>query len=206
MKITVNTQSSIRLEEDVILYFDPLEIKQELHDADYIFITHRHYDHFSLKDIKKVMKETTKLILPVTCIDAGKEIVCEKIFVEPKKHYEMELFSFDTIPAYNIEKQFHLKEYGWVGYLVKLHGKTYYVAGDTDVIPEQKELHPDVAFFPIGGTYTMTKEEAATLANEMKPRIVVPIHYGSIVGTKKDAETFQALLDAKIECRILMPL
>ncbi len=126
------------------------------------------------------------------------------IVVEPNKKYTVEKINFETIPAYNINKEFHPKENNWVGYIIEIEGIKYYIAGDTDIVDENRKVRCDVAFVPIGGTFTMDFKEAATLVNEIKPKIVVPVHYGSLVGTKQDAVEFSKLIDSLIECRILM--
>ena len=106
--------------------------------------------------------------------------------------------------CYNINKKFHPKENSWVGYLLNLQGYTYYIAGDTDITEENKKVICEVAFVPVGGTYTMDSKEAAELVNQIKPSIAVPVHYGSIVGEQKDAELFVYSLDEEIKGRILM--
>ena len=113
-------------------------------------------------------------------------------------------FKFETIPAYNINKTFHPKENDWVGYVIELNDIRYYIAGDTDITEENKRVKCDVAFVPVGGTYTMDFKEAAQLINEMQPKVAVPIHYGSVVGTKQDAEEFIKLLNQNIKGTILM--
>ena len=108
----------------------------------------------------------------------------------------------ETIPAYNNEKQFHPKSNNWVGYIIEINGEKYYIAGDTDITEENKKIKCDVALLPIGGTFTMNYEEATELANIIKPKIVIPIHYGSIVGNKSDAEKFKKLINKEIKCEI----
>lgn len=118
--------------------------------------------------------------------------------------YMVQKIKFETIPAYNINKKFHPKENEWVGYIIEVQGLRYYIAGDTDVTEENKEVKCDVAFIPVGGTYTTDFEEAAYLANEIKPQIAVPIHYGSVVGTKQNAIDFVNLLHPTIKGIILI--
>ena len=101
--------------------------------------------------------------------------------------------------AYNNNKRFHPKENNWVGYLIAIDGITYYIAGDTDITEENRQVKCDVAFVPIGGTYTMDYKEAAKLINEIKPKIAIPTHYASIVGTKEDGIKFAKLLEPEIE-------
>ena len=126
------------------------------------------------------------------------------ITVEPDEEDMVEGIKFETIPAYNTNKQFHPKENGWIGYIIEIRGIRYYIAGDTDITEENKKVKCDVAFVPVGGTYTMDFKEAAGLVNEIKPKIAIPIHYGSIVGTKQDATDFIKLLHPTIEGVILM--
>ena len=104
----------------------------------------------------------------------------------------------ETVPAYNPAKQFHPKINEWLGYIVEINGTRIYHAGDTDLIPEMNNIKADMAFLPVGGTYTMGAEEAAKAANTIKPKIAVPMHYGSIVGSKSDAERFKGLCECDV--------
>lgn len=196
MKINVFRQSSIRLEDGVVIYFDPFRIKEKLHDADYIFITHDHYDHYDEEAIRNVAKETTKLIVP-KCLEKVSSFV-----VSPNEEYDLEDLTFKCIPAYNIDKSFHPKEMGYVGYLVKINKQSYYIMGDTDVTDEALNVRCDCLFIPIGGKYTMNLEEAVKYVNEVKPKKVIPIHYGSIVGDISLGEEFKRLIDKDIEVEL----
>ena len=213
--VKVLCHSSIRFEdkENGIIYFDPFKIDKNYNDADYIFITHSHYDHFSPEDILKVKKDTTKIIVPnemnndeeirITIEDLG--FAKDDIFyVVPDNYYVEDNLDFETVPAYNVSKNFHPKEKEWVGYIIHLNDVSYYIAGDTDITEENKKVKCDVAFVPIGGTYTMTAKEAAKLVNEINPKIAVPIHYGLIVGTKEDANIFKENLNSDIKCEIMI--
>ena len=200
--IRVLCHSSIKFEKEKIIYFDPFKIDKNYNDADIIFITHSHYDHFSEEDILKVKKETTKIVMPEETYISNKEklnkVLSFKeeniITVEPNKSYTVDNIDFKTIPAYNVNKNFHPKENNWVGYIIHLDDISYYIAGDTDITEENKQVKCDVAFVPIGGIYTMTAKEAAELINIIKPKIAVPTHYGLIVGTKEDEEIFKRLI------------
>ena len=199
--------NSIRIEKDKIIYIDPFKIKKELHDANIIFVTHNHYDHFSKEDILKI--NNNEAIYVVTK-DIENELLNiginkEKIMtVEPYKRYSIGDIRFETIPAYNLEKEFHKKEDNWVGYIIEINGIRYYVAGDTDITEENKKVKCDVAFVPIGGTYTMNYTEAAKLINKIKPKIVIPTHYGDIVGEKEDGEKFLKEIKKEIECKLFI--
>lgn len=205
--IKVFCHSSIVFQKCKVVYIDPFRIKKEYHDADIILITHEHYDHYSEEDINKVRKEDTILVvtedLKERALSNGfrKEKV---IAVAPNQIYEVEGLKIETIPAYNTDKKFHPRDNHWVGYIIEINGIRYYIAGDTDITEENRKVDCDVAFVPVGGTYTMDYKQAAKLINEMKPKIVVPIHYGEIVGTRKDAEKFSELLDKDIGCQFLI--
>ena len=189
--------SSIRIEGSRIIYFDPFKVKEKYNDADIIFITHEHFDHYSPEDINKVIKEGTIIVAPNTMIS---KINYDKVIsVEPQKEYEVDGLNFSTIWSYNVNKKFHPKENCWVGYIVELDGTKYYIAGDTDITEEAKNVKCDVALLPCGGTYTMDTKEASELANIIKPQIAVPTHYGEVSGSKEDGKEFVSLLDARIQ-------
>ena len=205
--IEVLCHSSIKFNKGLIIYFDPFKINENYHDADIIFITHSHYDHYSEEDISKVIKDNTTIVVPKDLEDMVLQFGFAKehiIVVSPNEEYSVLGINFKTIPAYNTNKNFHPKSNEWVGYIVNLDQTTYYIAGDTDITEENRQFKCDVAFVPIGGTYTMTYSEAAELINEIKPQIAVPIHYGLIVGNKEDANNFANLVDKEIECKILI--
>lgn len=199
--LTVNCQSSIKITGEKIIYFDPLKV-EESHDADLILITHTHWDHFSKEDILKIKKESTKIIGPK---DSKEEILTlgfseDNIYiVEPKEELSLYGVIIKTVPAYNKTKTFHPKENKWLGYVVKIEDTIYYVMGDTDALEENKSINCDVLCIPIGGTYTMNATEAAEFTNILNPKKVIPIHYGLVVGTEYDLDTFKQLLNKKIE-------
>ncbi len=196
--------ASIKIKKNKTIYIDPFNINVSTDYADYIFCTHSHYDHLSLADIRKIMKSETTIILPQEAEEKVKDLGLKIITVEPEKKYTLSDFTFYTTWAYNIGKQFHPKEKRWVGYIIDLNNIKYYHAGDTDSVAEIQNLIVDVAFLPVGGTYTMNWKEAAILANKIKPKIAIPIHFGDIVGSKSDAESFIKELHKPIEGKILL--
>ncbi len=205
--IEVLYHSSIRINKDKIIYIDPFKIDKNYNDADIVFITHDHYDHYSEEDIDKVINKNTTIIIPEELLTKLLRKGINKnaiITVEPNVKYMVQGIKFETIPAYNTNKSFHPKENDWVGYIITLNDIRYYVAGDTDITEENRKVKCDVAFVPVGGTYTMDFKEAAQLINEIQPKIAVPIHYGSVIGTKQDASDFIKLLHPNIKGMILM--
>ena len=199
--ISINCQSSIKISDGLTIYFDPYDIKEKINNADYIFITHSHWDHFDLDSINNLVNEKTIIIGPSSVIEKL-DSNYKTLEVKPENIYNLNNISFMTVPAYNIDKEYHPKDAGYVGYIVTLNNVTYYIAGDTDVLDELKVIKADVIFLPVGGTYTMTREEAVELANTIKPKYAIPIHYGLAVGDELDAKYFVNNIDKEIESKI----
>ena len=199
MNFNVNCNNSVQLLGNKKIYIDPYELKEEVYDADYIFCTHSHYDHFSIKDIEKILKDNTKIITVLSAKEDAIKLVGKEnvLIVEPNENYEIDDIKFSTTYAFNVDKHFHPKENKWVGFIIELDNKKYYIAGDTDNIPEIRNIKADVAFLPVGGTYTMDYKEAADLANVLDVNTVVPTHYGSVAGRKEDGENFKKLVKGK---------
>ncbi len=197
MKIEVIHHSSIRLEAEKVIYFDPYDIKEELHDADYIFITHDHYDHYDEEAIEKVKNNQTKIIVP-ECLKEKKH----DLVVEPDKEYQLDELFFKTIRAYNTKANYHPKEKKYLGYNLLLNNTYYYIMGDTNRTKETDQVKTDICFVPIGGTYTMDVEEAANYINDLNPKEVIPIHYGKIVGDESLGEEFKKKIKDNIKVTI----
>lgn len=195
--IEVFCHSSIKINGSKKIYIDPFRIDENFNDADYVFCTHSHYDHFSPEDIDKVIKRDTKLVMPKSMENEVKGIENEVLFVEPNKEYVLDGVKIKTTYAYNENKAFHPKGNLWVGYIVELDNKKYYIAGDTDNVPEIRNIECDVALIPVGGTYTMDYKEAAIFANNINAKVVIPTHYGCIVGDMDNGEKFKSLVKNK---------
>ena len=197
--ITVNTQSSIRLTLDgKIIYADPLSLENAPADADLIFITHDHFDHFSPEDIRKAAKADTVLIVPEKMQKDAQKLGYSVRTAAPGTAFSIDGITVTPIPAYNKIKPFHPRRNGWVGYILSAEGLKIYIAGDTDATDEAAAVTCDIALLPVGGKFTMNPKEAAALVNEMRPAAVIPTHFGGIVGNKKDGETFAKGVDAAI--------
>ena len=199
MKIEVLNHASIKLIGDKIIYFDPYKVVDEVHDADYIFITHDHYDHYDIESINNIKKDSTKIIVPECLKDVDNNMV-----VDVDSEYEIDAIKFNTISSYNINKDYHPKSKKYVGYNVLLDGIYYYVMGDTDRTDEANLVKTDICFVPIGGTFTMDVEEASNYINYIRPKKAIPIHYGLIVGDKKLGYDFKDKIDKDIEVEVLI--
>ena len=201
-RIKINAHSSIAIEGEPKVYIDPYLIKEASNDADVIFITHDHFDHLSKEDIDKVVKEDTVFVLPESCAKAASDAGIPKTHIRTMNAGdEMELSGIKAlaVPAYNINKDFHPRENGWLGYVLTIDGTSIYIAGDTDVTEDAKNVKCDIAMIPAGGTYTTTAKEAAELVNAIKPKIAVPTHYAAIVGDMNDGEVFRENADSSIQ-------
>lgn len=200
--IEVFTQSSIRIKgSEGTIYLDTIGMEGEPHDADFIFITHDHYDHYSPEEIAKVLSDRTVLVVPEKMAETVKKDIrgyADLVPVKPGESREVNGLKFETVASYNTDKQYHPKEEGFIGYVLEVDGRRIYIAGDTDATEEAKAVRCDIAMVPVGGTFTMDAKEAAGLINSIQPEIAIPTHYGSIVGRKKDADTFAANVNGTI--------
>jgi L-ascorbate metabolism protein UlaG (beta-lactamase superfamily) len=186
--------AGFQIKAEKILYIDPFQISGG-ETADIILVTHSHYDHCSIEDLQKIIKEGTIVVMPADCQSKMTKLDHKIKFqiLEPGQQIKIENIKIQAIPAYNTNKRFHSKAEYWNGYVLDVGLKIYH-AGDTDIIPEMSKLGKiDIALLPIGGTYTMTAEEAAKAASMIKPSLAIPMHYDNIIGTKADAEKFVQL-------------
>lgn len=200
-KITINAHSSVRIGASQIIYVDPFQLQEEKHDADFILFTHPHYDHLSPEDFAKAAKKETVFVIPASAKDdALKAGINEKrlITLEPGESTELGDFCVEAVPAWNT-RPYHQEIFRWVGYIIHIDGWIIYVTGDTDNIEENHGIKCDIAIVPVGGTFTMTAEEAADFVNTIRPKYAIPSHYDCLVGTTEDARRFEELVNPIIE-------
>jgi L-ascorbate metabolism protein UlaG (beta-lactamase superfamily) len=191
--------------QNTTIYIDPFQISSEPHDADIVICTHDHYDHCSPDDVKKVAKKDTVIIASTNCMAKVKQLGLEYKLLNPGDKIEVRNVAIEAVPAYNIGKRFHPKEYRGIGVVVRIGGVAIYHAGDTDLIPEMSNLRGkvQVALLPVSGTYVMDWNEAVKAAETIMPEIAIPMHYGAIVGNKNDAENFAKKLAGKVRVEII---
>lgn len=190
--------SSFRIQTDSVVYIDPYEIKSGP-EADLILISHSHYDHCSPEDIKRIQKKDTIIITEKSCM---KKVSGDVRIVTPGDSVGVCGMKIDMVPAYNINKTFHPRKNGWLGFIIEINGKRIYHTGDTDLIPEMETIKADIALLPVSGTFVMTADEACEAAMLIKPEIAVPMHYGEVVGDIHDAEAFKKKLSGHVDVRI----
>jgi len=204
--ITVFKHNSIKISTEFgAVYIDPFQIDEESHDAAFILITHDHYDHFSSKDIRKVAGKETVLVVPDAMEEKTGEVadlVSRIETVTPCATFNIGGLELETVPMYNILKPFHPRKAGWVGYILTVNGHRIYIAGDIDLIKEARAVKCDVALVPVGGFYTLDATKAAKIVNEIKPSVAIPVHYGNLVGSTKDAEKFAELVKEPVKVEI----
>lgn len=204
-KFTWYKQSSLLWRGNLTVYIDPWEIPEGEPKADLVFITHAHFDHFSEPDLARVTKEGTVTVAPH---DIAAQLRKGDVrAVKPGEAIEAAGFQVDAVPAYNARperKDFHPRDNNWVGYIIDLGGTRTYLAGDTDHVPEMGQVKADVAFVPVGGTYTMDVREAAGAVKEIRPKVAVPYHFGFVVGSRSEGEKFVKAI-APVEGRVLEP-
>lgn len=194
-------------DEGLAVYIDPWEVPDGSPPADLLFITHAHFDHFSPDDIERVRGDATRIFAPA---DVAAEIAGDVTPVAPGDSVEAMGVRGQAVPAYNFVEErldFHPKANRWLGYILTMAGTDYYHAGDTDHFHELESVRADVAFVPIGGTYTMDVDEAAVFVKAMNPGLAVPMHYGHVegVGVRGDAERFRDAA-APVPVEILTPV
>ena len=208
LKVIWTGHAGFKIKNDLLLWFDPFKFSNP-ETADIVLVTHNHFDHFSKNELKKILSDKSTLVIPEEVKFEARDLPGEKVVVKPGDVIEVKGVKIWAVPAYNINKfrapgvVFHPKEDMKVGYVVEFKGVKIYHAGDTDKIPEMSGIKCDIALLPVSGTYVMTAEEAIEAAKTIKPEVAIPMHYGAIVGSHKDAEKFKEGLKGIVNVVIL---
>lgn len=187
--------ASFQIKGSKVIYIDPWKLKTDT-AADIILLTHQHYDHCSAQDISKVQRDNTIIVAPQDCLNGLSGDIRP---IKPGQRLNIQGVTVEAVTAYNIGKAFHPKSNNWLGFIITLDGTKIYHAGDTDLIPEMEGIKVDFALLPIGGTYTMDVQQAATAANRIKPKTAIPMHYGDIVGDASNGLRFKQLCSVEVQ-------
>jgi L-ascorbate metabolism protein UlaG (beta-lactamase superfamily) len=210
LKVRWLGHDSFEIRNGKSVVIDPFKLRSSPGKADILLISHEHFDHLSLDDIKKVASEKTTVVAAADCkAELSKMKFKEVKLVRPGDKVQLGDVIVEAVPAYNLDKfrepgkVFHPREDGKVGYILTMKGVRVYHSGDTDAIPEMKAFKADLALLPVSGTYVMTATEAAEATKMIKPKLAIPMHYGAIVGSEADAEKFKQLASCQVQ--ILKP-
>ena len=201
IKIRWYGHDTFTLEKEITICIDPYKLSKTI-QADLVLISHNHFDHFSLEDLKKISSRNTTIIAANECMSQISNISFkEKIGIAPGEEKTINNVTVKAIPAYNInkinpdtKKPFHPKDDKKIGFIITIQGTSIYHTGDSDLIPEMTDLNPDILLIPVSGTYVMTAKEAADAIEKIKPKIAIPMHYGTIVGSENDAKEFKDMV------------
>jgi len=198
--------SGFMISNGMRVVIDPYNVSDKVDKADLVLVTHSHYDHCSIKDLEKVCKSGTIVVMPADCQSKVNKIRgIEMQVVESGDKVEVGGVKIEAVPAYNLNKDYHPKSEGWLGYVVKMENVIVYHAGDTDKIPEMQKLtgygkhgNEFVVLLPVSGKFVMNSEQAADVASLLSPHLAIPMHYGAgVAGTEEDARHFAELCEEK---------
>ena len=211
IQITWLGHDGFKLKKGKVVYVDPFKLGAKPEPADLVFVTHEHFDHLSVDDLKKVVTPATTVVTIAACEAAVKPLKPKAVrLVAPGDRLTVDGVTVEVLPAYNVNKfrapgtPFHPKADGKVGFILGIGSVRIYHAGDTDEIPEMAGAKGvDVALLPVSGTYVMTAEEAVRACNAIQPKLAIPMHYSAIVGSAADAEAFRKAVKCRVE--ILQP-
>jgi L-ascorbate metabolism protein UlaG (beta-lactamase superfamily) len=207
IQITWLGHDGFKLKKNKVIYVDPFKLGAKAEPADLVCVTHEHFDHLSVEDLKKVVTPATTVVTIAACEKAAKDLKPKAVrVVSAGARLTVDGVSVEVLPAYNINKfrapgnPFHPKADGKVGFILGIGSVRIYHAGDTDEIPEMSGAKGvDVALLPVSGTYVMTAAEAAKACNAIQPKLAIPMHYGAIVGSPADAEAFRKAVKCRVE-------
>jgi L-ascorbate metabolism protein UlaG (beta-lactamase superfamily) len=207
VQITWLGHDGFKLKKAKVVYIDPFQLKSPAEPADIVCVTHEHFDHLSVDDLKKVVTSHTTVITIAACQEAANGLRPKAVrVVKPGDRLEVDGITIEAVPAYNTSKfrapgkPFHPQEDAKVGFVLGIGGIRIYHAGDTDAIPEMAETAGvDVALLPVSGTYVMTAAEAVQAWNSIRPKLAIPMHYGAIVGVAADAGAFKKGVPGRVE-------
>jgi len=188
-----------RIDAGKTIYLDPYQIAGGP-TADLILISHEHFDHCSVEDVAKIQGSNTVI---VTEKDSAKKLTGDVRVLKPGDSLTVDDVNIQAVPPYNTDKDFHPQAKDWLGFIVETEGVKVYHAGDSDFIPEMKDLEVDIALLPVSGTYVMRADQAVEAALAINPKLAIPMHYGAIVGDEQDALDFKKALEGKVDVLIL---
>ena len=182
--VTWFRQSSVRIRRDgVEIHVDPWGVTEES-EADYILLTHPHYDNFSEKDIARLRGPNTVVVAPV---GMRRQLGDVDHFLRPGDMIQLDRIDILAVPAHNTDRKFHPPESGWLGYVFTIGNVTYYHAGHTDFLDSMHGIRCDVAFLALCSDYTLGPDEAVKAGEACGASVIVPILWGHVSEPREDA-------------------
>jgi L-ascorbate metabolism protein UlaG (beta-lactamase superfamily) len=172
----------IRITHGKVIYIDPscLSSEQTKVKADLILVTHSHDDHFSIKTLQELYKDSTTIVTVKDCHEKlTKASTGFKILkLSPGDKINVDDFAIEAVPAYNLESSAHPRSQGWAGFIITIDGVRVYHSGDTSFTPEMKELdNIDIALLTVRDHYMMNGKQVVEAITSFKPKVVIPIHW-----------------------------
>lgn len=176
------------------MHVDPWGITEDS-AADFILLTHPHYDSFSEDDIARVRGPNTIVVAPASMRKQMDQI---DHLMRPGDLISLDGIDILAVPAYNTDKKFHPPEAGWLGYVFTIGATTYYHAGDTDLLDSMNDIRCDIAFLPCDSKYTMGPEDAARAGTACRASVVIPVHWGGHTESRADAERLAEFFSGEV--------
>lgn len=172
----------VRITHGKVIYIDPscLSGEQTRIKADLILVTHSHDDHFSVKTLQDLSKDSTTIVTPKDCHE---ELIkasagFKALALSPGENASVDGMSIEAIPAYNLESSAHPRSNDWVGYVLTIGGVRIYHSGDTSFIPEMRELNNiDIAILTVRNHYMMNGNQVVDAIASFRPKVVIPVHW-----------------------------
>ena len=206
VKITWLGHDGFRIQNGQVVYLDPFQIEGGGPKADLVLVSHEHFDHCNVEDLNKVVTSNTTVVAHAQSKGELSKLKFREIkIVKPGDKVKIGDLGIEAVPAYNLNKfsepgkVFHPKDDGKLGFILAVKGVRIYHTGDSDHIPEMRGIRPDIALVPVSGTYVMTSQEAVEAVASIDPKVVIPMHYGAIVGDRRDAEALQKQVKCEVK-------
>ena len=193
--VTWFRHSSLRIRRAGLeIHVDPWGVTEES-EADYVLLTHPHYDNFSEEDLDRVRGQDTVVVAPSTM---KKQVGEVDHFVRPGDLIQLDRIDILAVPAHNQDRRFHPPDAGWVGYVFSLGGVTFYHSGHTDFLNSMEAIRCDVAFLPCCSDYTLSPREAALAGEACGASVLVPLHWSDHGGGPQAALSIAGLFPGKV--------
>jgi L-ascorbate metabolism protein UlaG (beta-lactamase superfamily) len=183
------------------IYINPRRVARTDDPADIILVSHDHHDHFSPADVEKLCGTHTLVI--------GNERIARELMrctvLRPWQSVSFGRVCIKAVPAYSPYDSRHPQAHGGLGFVISINYYDIYYAGDTQIIPEMRQIRPDIALLPIDGRGTLTVSEAAQVARDMKPKWVIPYNWGASVSSANRLDALRLGQEVGSAAQVVLP-